>query len=46
MQEHSLLPETITRNDCYPKYCRRSTDENGKSINLKVRNQEIEVDNR
>ena len=37
-----LPPETITGNDGYPQYRHRSTDENGKSIILKVRNQDNE----
>ena len=41
-----LLAETITGNDGYPKYRRRSTEDNGKSIVLKVRDNDVEVDNR
>ncbi|GAB1865879.1 ATP-dependent DNA helicase [Camponotus japonicus] len=41
-----LLAETITGNDGYPLYRRRSTEDGGKSITLKVRNNDIEVDNR
>ncbi|XP_067129653.1 uncharacterized protein [Centruroides vittatus] len=41
-----LHAETITGNDGYPQYRRRSTEDGGKFITLKVRNNEIEVDNR
>ncbi|GFR17000.1 uncharacterized protein LOC104236095 [Trichonephila clavata] len=41
-----LLAETITGNDGYPFYRRRSTDDGGKSITLKVLNNTIDVDNR
>ena len=40
-----LLSETITGNDGYPLYRRRSTEDGGKSIILKVRNNDVEVDN-
>ncbi|XP_066428603.1 uncharacterized protein [Eleutherodactylus coqui] len=41
-----LHAETITGNDGYPQYRRRSTEDGGKLITLKVRNNDIEVDNR
>ncbi|GFR31820.1 helitron_like_N domain-containing protein [Trichonephila clavata] len=41
-----LLAETITGNDGYPLYRRRSTEDGGKSITLKVLNNTIDVDNR
>lgn len=41
-----LIPETISGNDGYPLYRRRSTDENGRSTIVKVNQQDIEVDNR
>ncbi|GFT98901.1 uncharacterized protein LOC104236095 [Trichonephila clavipes] len=41
-----LLAETITGNDGYPLYRRRSTADGGKSIKLKVLNNTIDVDNR
>lgn len=41
-----LVQDTITGNDGYPLYRRRSTDDNGKSTVIKVRNQDIVVDNR
>lgn len=41
-----FIQETITGNDGYPQYRRQSTEYNGKSINMTVRNIEIEVDNR
>ena len=41
-----FLAETITGNDGYPLYRRRSTEDGGKSITLKVRNNDAEVDNR
>jgi PIF1-like helicase/Helitron helicase-like domain at N-terminus len=41
-----LLAETITGNDGYPLYRRRSTKDGGKSIKLKVLNNTIDVDNR
>ncbi|GFX71444.1 ATP-dependent DNA helicase [Trichonephila clavipes] len=41
-----LLAETITGNDGYPLYRRRSTEDDGKSIELKVLNNTIDVDNR
>ncbi|CAI6346155.1 unnamed protein product [Macrosiphum euphorbiae] len=42
----ALVSETITGNDGYPLYRRRSTTDGGKSITLKVRNIDVEVDNR
>ncbi|CAI6352511.1 unnamed protein product [Macrosiphum euphorbiae] len=42
----ALVSETITGNDGYPLYRRRSTKDGGKSITLKVRNIDVEVDNR
>lgn len=41
-----LVTETITGNDGYPLYRRRSIDDNGKSTIVKVNRQDIEVDNR
>ena len=41
-----LHSETITGNDGYPKYRRRSTEDGGKSIILKVQNNDVDVDNR
>ncbi|CAH0555040.1 unnamed protein product [Brassicogethes aeneus] len=41
-----LLTETITGNDGYPLYRRRSTEDGGKSITLRLRNIDVEVDNR
>lgn len=41
-----LVAETITGNDGYPLYRRRSIDDNGKSTIVKVNRQDIEVDNR
>lgn len=41
-----LTSETITGNDGYPQYRRRSTDDNGRSITLKVRNNDVLIDNR
>ena len=40
-----LIQETITGNDGYPLYRRRSTIDNGKSITLKIRNNDVEIDN-
>lgn len=42
----ALVSETITGNYGYPLYRRRATEDNGKSTIIRVRNQEIEVDNR
>jgi len=44
--QKDLLAKTITGNDRYPLYRRRSTENEGKSITLKVRNNDVEVDNR
>lgn len=41
-----LVSETVTGNDGYPLYRRRSPDDNGKTVTIQVRNQNIEVDNR
>ncbi|GFT09255.1 ATP-dependent DNA helicase [Trichonephila clavipes] len=41
-----LVSDTITDNDGYPLYRRRSVEDGGKSVVLKVRNIDIEVDNR
>ncbi|GFT93446.1 ATP-dependent DNA helicase [Trichonephila clavipes] len=41
-----LVFDTITGNDAYPLYRRRSVEDGGKSVVLKVRNIDIEVDNR
>ncbi|GFV94714.1 uncharacterized protein LOC104236095 [Trichonephila clavipes] len=41
-----LVSDTITGNDGYPLYRRRSVEDGGKSVVLKVRNIDIEVDNR
>ncbi|XP_017494025.1 PREDICTED: uncharacterized protein LOC108382138 [Rhagoletis zephyria] len=42
----NLVSDTITGNYGYPLYCRRSVEDGGKSIVLKVRNVDVEVDNR
>lgn len=42
----ALTSDTITGNDGYPLYRRRSTEDNGKSTIVKIRNQDIEIDNR
>lgn len=42
----TLIQETITGTDGYPLYRRRSKDDNGRSITIKVRNVDVEVDNR
>ncbi|XP_017470385.1 PREDICTED: uncharacterized protein LOC108362062 [Rhagoletis zephyria] len=42
----ALISETITGNDGYPLYRRRSTQDNGKSITLQVNRQDFEIDNR
>ncbi|XP_017470629.1 PREDICTED: uncharacterized protein LOC108362237 [Rhagoletis zephyria] len=42
----NLVSDTITGNDGYPLYRRRSVEDGGKSIVLKVRNVDVEVDNR
>ncbi|GFU94212.1 ATP-dependent DNA helicase [Trichonephila clavipes] len=41
-----VVSDTITGNDGYPLYRRRSVEDGGKSVVLKVRNIDIEVDNR
>ncbi|XP_054746359.1 uncharacterized protein LOC129250789 [Anastrepha obliqua] len=41
-----LIAETITGDDGYPKYRRRSTEDNGKSTVIKLQNQGVEIDNR
>ncbi|GBP30875.1 hypothetical protein EVAR_91616_1 [Eumeta japonica] len=41
----NLVSDTITGNDGYPLYRRRSVEDGGKSIALKVRNVDVEVDN-
>ncbi|GFT70108.1 helitron_like_N domain-containing protein [Trichonephila clavipes] len=41
-----LVSDTITGNDGYPLHRRRSVEDGGKSVVLKVRNIDIEVDNR
>ncbi|XP_073821564.1 uncharacterized protein [Musca autumnalis] len=40
-----LVAETITGNDGYPLYRRRSTSDNGRSTMVKVNQQDIEIDN-
>ncbi|CAF4836778.1 unnamed protein product [Pieris macdunnoughi] len=40
-----LVAETITGNDGYPLYRRRSIEDNGKSTIVKVNRQDIEIDN-
>ncbi|XP_062541344.1 uncharacterized protein LOC134209376 [Armigeres subalbatus] len=42
----ALIGETVTGNDGYPLYRRRSTDDNGRTAIVKVNRQNIEVDNR
>lgn len=41
-----LIAETITGNDGYPLYRRRSVADNGQSVVVKVRGQNVDVDNR
>lgn len=41
-----LIVETITGNDGYPLYRRRSVADNGRSVVVKVRGQYVDVDNR
>lgn len=41
-----LLAETISGNDGYPLYRRRSPDDNGRSFMLKVKKKDVLVDNR
>lgn len=40
-----LLSDTVSGNDGYPTYRRRSPDENGKTITLKVKEKNVVVDN-
>ncbi|RVE42412.1 hypothetical protein evm_012949 [Chilo suppressalis] len=40
-----LVAETVTGNDGYPVYRRRSKEDNGQTIKVKVQNQEIEIGN-
>ncbi|CAB3251817.1 unnamed protein product [Arctia plantaginis] len=40
-----LVAETVTGNDGYPVYRRRSKEDNGRTIKIKVQNQEIEIGN-
>ncbi|CAH0703019.1 unnamed protein product [Spodoptera exigua] len=40
-----LVAETVTGNDGYPVYRRRSKEDNGRTIKVKVQNQEIEIRN-
>lgn len=42
----SFLSETVTGNDRYPKYRRRPPSEGGFTAKIKVRGEEIEIDNR
>lgn len=42
----TIISETITGNDGYPLYRRRSTADNGRSTIVKLNQQDIEVDNR
>ncbi|XP_050338078.1 uncharacterized protein LOC126764437 [Bactrocera neohumeralis] len=42
----ALTSDTITGNDGYPLYRRRSTEDNGQSVMMNIRHQEIIVDNR
>lgn len=42
----ALVSDTITGNDGYPLYRRRSTEDGGKTTIVKVRNEDIVVDNR
>lgn len=42
----TLISETITGNDGYPLYRRRSTADNGRSSIIKLNQQDIEIDNR
>lgn len=41
----ALLADTITGNDGYPLYRRRSPTDNGRAITVKVRNRDVTVDN-
>jgi len=40
-----LLADTITGNDDYLLYRRRSAEDNGRTITLKLKNMDVEVDN-
>ncbi|XP_069968648.1 uncharacterized protein [Bactrocera oleae] len=40
-----LVTEIVTGNDGYPVYRRRSKEDNGRTIKVKVQNQEIEIGN-
>lgn len=40
-----LTAETITGNDGYPLYRRRSPDDNGRTVILKVKKNDVVVDN-
>lgn len=42
----ALVSDTITGNDGYPLYRRRSTQDNGRSVTIRVQNKSVEVDNR
>ncbi|XP_041451493.1 uncharacterized protein LOC121405025 [Drosophila obscura] len=42
----NLVSDTVTGNDGYPEYRRRSTEDNGHSVTLRVKNQDLEIDNR
>lgn len=42
----ALVSDTITGNDGNPLYRRRSTEDNGRSTTVKVKNLDVEVDNR
>lgn len=42
----ALISESITGIDGYPLYRRRPIDDNGQSFILKIKNEEIEIDNR
>lgn len=41
-----MVPETVSGNDGYPLYRRRSTDNGGQSATLKMRGCDVDVDNR
>ncbi|XP_036343195.1 uncharacterized protein LOC118752408 [Rhagoletis pomonella] len=41
-----LIAETMTGNDGYPMYRRRSPEDNGKTVTVKINNQDVEIDNR
>ncbi|XP_060882070.1 uncharacterized protein LOC132953728 [Metopolophium dirhodum] len=42
----ALTSDTITGDDGYPLYRRRSTENNGHTVTIRIQNQNIEVDNR